>query len=74
MTAILQNLFLNNWQSKIAALLVAIAVWYLVKSYQSASPIRTTPVPGEAPVTDPPSLTSPVPGPDTTALPPVPAP
>ena len=66
MTGALQNLFLNNWQAKIAALLVAIAVYYIVKTYQSGVGVRTTPIPGESEPEKASPLTSPIPGPDTT--------
>jgi YbbR domain-containing protein len=34
----MKNLILNNWQAKLACLILATAFWYLVKSTVATSP------------------------------------
>jgi len=70
----IKAMLLESWRAKLASLLIAIAVWYLIKSHLDAEspsfpvpgtgqprPVRTTPVPGfEDTLLSP--LSPPVPG------------
>ncbi|MDC0275984.1 hypothetical protein OAL00_03525 [Verrucomicrobiales bacterium] len=75
----MKNLILNNWLTKISTLIVAFAIWYLVKSSSSTDSQYSFPIPGEKlpekgslPILQTPPdgtsdiLTSPIPGADTT--------
>ena len=43
----MKELLLNNWKPKIASLLLAMAIWYLIKSHVERVPKgRNKPVPG----------------------------
>lgn len=42
----MKTLLLNNWKAKVASLLVAIAVWYLVKGHVQRPSMPFFPVPG----------------------------
>lgn len=52
----IRTFFQTNWRGKLASLIVAIAIWYLIKSHLDAEN-PTFPVPG--------TTTSPVPRPTT---------
>ena len=46
-----KQLLIDNWKPKVASFLVAISIWYLIKSHLDAD-VQTFPVPGTtAPVT-----------------------
>lgn len=40
-----RTLFLENWKGKVASLLIAIAIWYLIKSHLEADK-PSFPIPG----------------------------
>ena len=42
----MKTLLLNNWKAKFASLLVAIAVWYLVKGHVQRPSMPFFPIPG----------------------------
>lgn len=42
----MKTLLLNNWKAKVASLLVAIAVWYLVKGHVQRPTMPFFPIPG----------------------------
>lgn len=41
----IKQIFLDNWKAKLTSLLVAVSIWYLIKSHLEAD-IQTFPVPG----------------------------
>jgi YbbR domain-containing protein len=41
---LLKRLFLNNWIPKIASLLAAIALWFLINGYQKNDAVMGDPV------------------------------
>ena len=43
---LMKKLFVNNWIPKIASLLVAIALWFLISGYQEDNPVIGDTVPG----------------------------
>ncbi|MCF6312654.1 MAG: hypothetical protein L3J39_09410 [Verrucomicrobiales bacterium] len=42
----MKTLLLNNWKAKLSSLLVAIAVWYLVKNHVNRPSMPFFPIPG----------------------------
>ncbi len=42
----MKTLLLNNWKAKMASLMVAIAVWYLVKGHVQRPSMPFFPIPG----------------------------
>lgn len=43
----IKHLLFNDWKPKFASLLVAMSIWYLIKSHLDAD-VQTFPVPGTA--------------------------
>jgi len=41
-----RDVFLENWRGKLASLLIAVAIWYLIKSHLDAQSQPSFPVPG----------------------------
>ena len=65
----IRTLFLESWRAKLLSLLIAVSIWYLIKSHLDADQ-PSFPVPGtEAPV---PTRTSTGPNLDSTLLNPIP--
>ena len=44
--SMVKRLIVNNWIPKIASLLVAIALWFLISRYQENNAVLAEPVPG----------------------------
>lgn len=63
----LKGLFIDNWPAKLASLLIATAIWYLIRNHLDADK-QSFPVPGTTP---PPARTSTGPNLDDTLLSPL---
>lgn len=53
-----RRLFVEHWRGKLASLLVATAIWYLIKSHLEGE-VQTFPVPGTSTPTTPRNPTAP---------------
>lgn len=54
----INQLLIDNWKPKFASFLVAVSIWYLIKSHLDAE-VQTFPVPGTAtPITPRPAPTT----------------
>jgi len=51
----MKELFFENWKAKLASLLIAISIWYVIKSHLEKS-IISYPVPGTGTVPSTPSI------------------
>lgn len=63
----LKAFFVENWMPKLASLLIATAIWYLIRNHLDAGQ-QSFPVPGTTP---PPARTTPGPNLDETILSPL---